>query len=402
MPRLLINLGEAAAHTAALKPGANSIGRDPANDIAIDHATVSSRHCEIVVKDNAVRVRDLESTNGIFIDGERVSEACLRGDQVLHVGSVEMRIEAPLASRLPAGPGPIASSPRLDAVDAAIAECRNHPGAAAAWRCQQCRALLCHACAREVRRNGKVTRFCPACHGLCESLTQSNAAQVREAGFWEGLPQAFLYPFQGDGLIVLVAGTLFFSAIGILGAVSIILSLGVSGYLIAFMQKILLASAQGEHTLPPWPDLTDIWADVFLPFFQVLGTSLICFGPAMFCRLFVPAELRWLTTVFYLFGGFYFPMALLAVTMKGTVEAVNPVFVVGSLLRIPLDYLVTCLVLALTFGVHMASEPLLRFVPSFLLQSLISYFAALYFLTVEMRVLGLLYLANRRRLGWFN
>jgi hypothetical protein len=315
---------------------------------------------------------------------------------------VEMRLEAPLAPRLPTGQGPIASSPQSDAADAAAPECRNHPGAAAAWRCQQCRARLCHACAREVRRIGKVTRFCPACRGLCEPLTQSNQAHVREAGFWEGLPQAFLYPFQGDGLIMLVAGTVFFSAIGFLGAVSIILSLGVSGYLIAFMQKILLASAQGEHTLPPWPDLTDIWADVFLPFFQVLGTSLICFGPAMLSRLFVPAELRWLTTVFYLFGGFYFPMALLAVTMKGTIEAVNPVFVVGSLIRIPLDYLVACMVLALTLGPPMASEPLLRYVPSFLLQSLISCFATLYFLIVEMRVLGLLYLANRRRLGWFS
>jgi hypothetical protein len=33
--------------------------------------------------------------------------------------------------------------------------------------------------------------------------------------------------------------------------------------------------------------------------------------------------------------------------------------------------------------------------------TIITGFVALYFLTVEMRILGLLYYANQRRLGWF-
>jgi hypothetical protein len=400
MPRLLINTGEATAHPIELKPGSNFIGRDSDNDIPIEDPSISARHCEIVVDEFQVRVRDLDSTNGTCIDGQRVQDAPLRGDQVLHVGQVEMRLEVPLAPRLPPSPVPATSPPGSGADAAAPIDCQHHPGTPAALRCNQCGSVLCYACTREIRQSGKVMRFCPDCRGMCLLLAERGKSSDPAAGFLARLPRAFVFPFRGDGSIALIAGTIFFAAVGFLGAFSLILSMAVSGYLAAFMQKIIATSAHGDDVLPSWPDFSELWADIVLPLLQVLGTFLICFGPSLFCRPFLPPEWKWLAVLFFLFGCFYFPMALLAVTMKGTLEAINPVFVIGSILRIPLDYLMACGVMALAFGAHTAGESLLPFLP-FLLRSLTANFLALYFLIVEMAILGLLFRVNRERLGWF-
>jgi hypothetical protein len=400
MPRLLIITGGSTAHSIELKPGLNSIGRDPDNEILIEDPSISKRHCEILVNDFQVRVRDLGSTNGTRIGGQLVQEAPLRGDQVLHVGRVEMRLEVPLAPRLPPGPVPTASMPTPNSDVGGPADCQHHPGIVAALRCNQCGSMLCYACTREIRQSGKVVRFCPDCRGLCLLLEERGKSSDPATSFLARVPRAFLFPFRGDGLIALIAGTVFFAAVGLLGVFSILLSIAVAGYLAAFMQKIIATSAQGDDVLPSWPDFSEVWADIVLPLLQVLGTFLICFGPVYFCRPFLPPEWKWLAALFFLFGCSYFPMALLAVSMKGTLEAINPVFVVGSILRIPSDYLMACGVMALAVGAHTASESLLQFLP-YLVASLVGNFLSLYFLIVEMAILGLLFRVNRERLGWF-
>jgi pSer/pThr/pTyr-binding forkhead associated (FHA) protein len=83
--------GVAAAQFEIDKP-VFRIGRAADNDVFIDDAAVSSRHCEIESEPEApqgvvlYRLRDLGSTNGTFVNGERV-EACrlVHGD-VIRVG----------------------------------------------------------------------------------------------------------------------------------------------------------------------------------------------------------------------------------------------------------------------------------------------------------------------------
>ena len=50
------------------------IGRDHDNAIQIDEKTVSRRHCEIQVNNNQVFIKDLNSTNGTFVNGEKIVE----------------------------------------------------------------------------------------------------------------------------------------------------------------------------------------------------------------------------------------------------------------------------------------------------------------------------------------
>jgi hypothetical protein len=56
-----------------LKVGLNSIGRLPDNDVVIDDATVSRRHCAIVVhSDLTIELHDVASKNGTTINGKKI------------------------------------------------------------------------------------------------------------------------------------------------------------------------------------------------------------------------------------------------------------------------------------------------------------------------------------------
>jgi len=57
----------------ALKVGLNSVGRLPDNDIVIDDATVSRRHCAIVVhSDLTIEIHDVASKNGTLVNGRKL------------------------------------------------------------------------------------------------------------------------------------------------------------------------------------------------------------------------------------------------------------------------------------------------------------------------------------------
>jgi len=100
-------------------------------------------------------------------------------------------------------------------------------------------------------------------------------------------------------------------------------------------------------------------------------------------------------------GFLYLPMALLGVAMSDSLSSLNPVFVLGSICKVPLQYLLACALLAFIVGLKWAIEVVLeKFVPLFFVRYVISSVLLLYFLIVEMRVLGLMYLWNRRKLGW--
>ena len=50
-----------------------TVGRLGDNEVQIEEGSVSSRHAEIIVQDGSAVLRDLGSTNGTFLDGQKVS-----------------------------------------------------------------------------------------------------------------------------------------------------------------------------------------------------------------------------------------------------------------------------------------------------------------------------------------
>ncbi len=95
-----------------------TVGRVEDNNFQIADASVSSHHAEIEVRGEEIIVRDLNSTNGTFINNEKVSEISLRPGQTLRFGQVELKIDdgkpvPPRAAPAPA-PAPAGSKKQLD------------------------------------------------------------------------------------------------------------------------------------------------------------------------------------------------------------------------------------------------------------------------------------------------
>jgi hypothetical protein len=90
----LVLLGDAfAGRTYELNVERTTVGRVEDNAFQIAEPSVSSHHAEIILKGNDVHIKDLNSTNGTFINGEKITEAVLKPGQTLKFGQVELRLE---------------------------------------------------------------------------------------------------------------------------------------------------------------------------------------------------------------------------------------------------------------------------------------------------------------------
>lgn len=75
-------------------------GRHSESDIRLALPDVSRRHCRFLFQHGHWKIIDLDSMNGVFVNGERMQEATLYdGDQV-RIGSIlfAVRVEAPARS----------------------------------------------------------------------------------------------------------------------------------------------------------------------------------------------------------------------------------------------------------------------------------------------------------------
>ena len=84
-----------------LKADKTTIGRVEDNTFQIAEPSVSSHHCEVLLRGNEVVIKDLNSTNGTFINGEKVTESVIKPGQILRLGQIEIRLE----TDTPAAPG---------------------------------------------------------------------------------------------------------------------------------------------------------------------------------------------------------------------------------------------------------------------------------------------------------
>jgi hypothetical protein len=351
-----------------LRPGSNTVGRSETNSLVIEHPSISGRHCEVVWEAATVRVRDLGSTNGTFIDRQPVQEGSLRVGQFLSLGGVELV----LAERAEGTPPPeLQMPPPPDAPPLA-------------------RPLVT-----------PVTR---------PPVAPAASTEVEPPrGFLRSLPGALVYPLHRNGIFLLVAGTVVFGAVEFLASLTPFISLAVSvactGYLFAYVQKIMSASAQGEMEMPDYPEFSEWWSDIVQPFLLLTWTLLFCFGPGAALFAWGNADEPALAAGalgLLILGGLYFPMALLAVGVADSFLALNPAVVIPSIFRVFGHYLVVCLVLAVLGGLRVAGGWLAGLVPLPVLPALLNGFIALYFIAAATHILGRLYFFNRHRLGWFS
>lgn len=84
---------EGESWTFRIAPGAiKTIGRAPRADFVVDAALVSRLHCRLTASDNAIDVVDLDSTNGTYINNQRIRNGTLANGDRLKIGRVEMTV----------------------------------------------------------------------------------------------------------------------------------------------------------------------------------------------------------------------------------------------------------------------------------------------------------------------
>ncbi len=94
MPRIVILSEGLTGKAHELKVDKTTIGRVDDNTFPIPEPSVSSHHCEILLRGADVILHDLNSTNGSFVNGLQVTgEAVVKSGQIIRLGQVEMRLE---------------------------------------------------------------------------------------------------------------------------------------------------------------------------------------------------------------------------------------------------------------------------------------------------------------------
>ena len=74
-----------------LAGGVRTIGRASGADFIVDAALVSRVHCRVTaLPDGGLEVRDLDSTNGTFVNGQRIETARLATGDRIQLGRVEL------------------------------------------------------------------------------------------------------------------------------------------------------------------------------------------------------------------------------------------------------------------------------------------------------------------------
>lgn len=461
MARLVVQPGSPAAWEFELKAGTNSFGRGPANDVTLDDPSVSGSHCQIVMDNGKAMIFDLGSTNGTYVNGARVRQAALQAGQTIHLGGLEMMFHpdapgstgaaraVPVAPPLPpprtAGPpravrvgpaasvgpaappvavgigrqAPIAVPPVTTAPTATVGSgpCKSHPRTPGRFFCSQCRHFFCEIC---VATRGH-QKFCRTCGTECVPVQVQIQRPAGPKSFYARLPGAFVYPFRGSGLLVLIATTFVLALLDFLGSVWLffILKIIAYGYLFSFMQNLIHATANEEEEMPELPGFDDVLGGAW----RLTVTVLVCFGMyillSLLMTLSVLAESKMEIPISALMatkvlGYLYFPMAFLAVAMKDTAWAVNPLVVIPAIIKVPLGYLITTMLVIGIFWLRQSGGAAAGFASSAsyhtrVMSTMFMAFGvrvvwslvSVYLLTVSMRILGLLYVTNKQKFGWF-
>jgi hypothetical protein len=93
--RLVVERGEGLSRGEAFGVGPGLvIGRALACEVTIDDSYASSRHARLYDRDGHVYIEDMNSTNGTYVNGNRVStQQLLRPGDVVRIGDTELRFD---------------------------------------------------------------------------------------------------------------------------------------------------------------------------------------------------------------------------------------------------------------------------------------------------------------------
>ena len=112
MAKLVIQSAEQKGRSYELKVDKTTVGRLEDNTFQIADASVSSHHCEILLRGTDVVIKDLNSTNGTFINDDKITESVLKPGQKLRLGQIELCLESGDATATTTTSAPMTGTPK--------------------------------------------------------------------------------------------------------------------------------------------------------------------------------------------------------------------------------------------------------------------------------------------------
>lgn len=93
MAKLVVLTKGFEGRSCELKAERTTVGRVDDNDVALSEPSVSSHHCEILLRGDRIFVKDLGSTNGTYVNDRKFGEGPVKPGQKLRLGQVELMID---------------------------------------------------------------------------------------------------------------------------------------------------------------------------------------------------------------------------------------------------------------------------------------------------------------------
>jgi len=106
-----------------------------------------------------------------------------------------------------------------------------------------------------------------------------------------------------------------------------------TGYFCSIFYQIIRSSAIGGMEAPNFPETSNILEDVIVPMLQVILVVMVSFAPYFVYTLFISSDHPdpMISNIFFGFGVIYFPMAMLAVVILGSIRALSPHIVLPAI-----------------------------------------------------------------------
>jgi chromosome segregation ATPase len=89
--RLFIRMGEGGSEVVHMLGRKTTIGRTPDNDLMIDAKFISRHHAVILAGPTHTIIEDLNSTNGVLVNGRRITRQTLKDSDIVLVGKAQFR-----------------------------------------------------------------------------------------------------------------------------------------------------------------------------------------------------------------------------------------------------------------------------------------------------------------------
>lgn len=227
-------------------------------------------------------------------------------------------------------------------------------------------------------------------------------SRVHEGNYWQQVPLIFAYPLRGPILSATVGATIFFAIMNVAMFApfyGIVVTLMFLCYTIACMVSIIeTAATTDREDLFDWPDFQD-WFDWIGKGILFMLAWVISYAPAIL--YFV--KLKSVDPILFILiaiGMYIAPMYTMAISLVGGLGSLNVINVFKAIGATFLPYTLTVICL----GILQLISLMANFIPLMSIPiwgGLVKWFVFVYFLFVNMRLLGTFYKAHRLRLRWY-